>query len=335
MSLTLFNEFKILAGTRIDILDKDNNPTTTPVATAIERIRLLSLGYLRLHFDATQNIQYEDIGSILYQYVAIPIEFSASFFTTEKTSQKYHQNSLIMFQTEFSHDSTFVKHLLNTNNNNNNHNNKKHSKLQFSKLRLKLAVNDCNESIYGKIGYEIQYGLIELPKIIYNKQNNNEFEFSKQIQDRLTKLTIDESINLQYVMGSSVFAPIEYYKDLNSYYLFVGCIDTPEYWTTFGKNQKWSYVKLYQSPKYDDDYCLKTNDYIDMCFEKDKETNDIFMYYVKNNDILIKPKNFHKRWQRGRFKLDLKNNYYYIGLASVMCTCDSGGIKFEMTIQGA
>ena len=322
-SRTLFNEFTIIPDKRIDIRNKDGKLTTNAIQTTLEDARLLSLGYLRLYSDQSKNIQYEDIASILCKYVAMPIEFTVSFFNTLKHRRQFHQNSLTIFQTELSYDSDFVKHLIDGGNN-----------IKLPKLRAKLTVNECENSVYGKIGYYLQYGLIELPKSVYNKQNNNQFDFSIKMKERLSKTS---PINFQSVKRVSYGQlATDYFEDLTTNYLIMGCVETPEYWTTFGQNDDWSYVKLYQRGEYVDQYCLKTNHFVDMCFEKDIKTNELYMYFLKNGQTLMQSQqttNVIKQWQNGRFKLNLQQNYYYIGLASVICTCENGGITFEITVH--
>ena len=249
------------------------------------------------------------------------IEFTASYF-----SKEFHSQSSTVFQTELSYDSDFVKHLVDG------------KKVILPNLRAKLIVNDCVNDIYGKIGYEVQYGLIELPRSIYTNQNDNQFEFSQQIKKRLA----DDLTNLQHLncyqdVDSDI--NVRYFHSLKTHYLYMSCISTPQYWTAFGQSNNWAHVELYQHHKYVDEYCLKTNDFIDMCFSKDKKTNDLYVYFLKNGEkkiqsrkeIDIESKN-NQNWKNGKFKLDLKNNYYYIGFASVVCGCKNGGMTFEMKI---
>ena len=327
-SPTLFNEFKIFPGDQIDIHDKHGNSSTNEnysLQISMKNAQLLSLGYLRLHCDTLKNIQYEDIASILFEYVAMPIEYSALFFTKKKPEETYHNYNTLIIETELSHDSDFVKHLLNAT---------KHVKL--SKLRTKLAVNNCVAPPYGKIGYSLQYGLIELPKTLYNKQNNNQFDFSKQIQQH-EQFTDNNCVDAFYL--NCICEMGEYYTHVDVHYLCMGCVKNgPQYWATFGQNQKWSVVSLHENSQYVNEYCLQTNDFIDMCFEKDENTSDtLYMYFIKNGDAPITPKKsalkWQNQWDNGRFKLDLKNNYYYIGLSSPMCSCKDGGITFEMTVH--
>ena len=330
MSRALFNEFKIVSGKNVAIHDIEGNANTDVLHITREHARLLSLGYLRLHFNQyCKNILYQDIASILCQCVAMSIEFTATYYSKECIT--YHGCSVIVFQTELSYDSDFVKHLVNG------------KPVTLQKLRAKLAANDCVDYNYGETDYAVEYGLIELPKYIYNNQNGNQFQFSKQIENGLAS---GDPVDLQDLKNGLNSFDDSFFDSLNTHYLYMGCTETREYWATFGENSNWLFVTLYENGyKYVDEYCLKINDFIDMCFCKDKKTNDLYVYFLKNGQTRIQSKqkthsdsnnqDDDKHCRNGLFKLDLKNNYYYIGLGSLVCDCkNAGGTSFKMQILG-
>ena len=92
--------------------------------------------------------------------------------------------------------------------------------------------------------------------------------------------------------------------------------------------------------------CMRISDYIDLCFEKIQgdETKGskpkVYMYFLKNDQIVFGENESSSDWKRGRFELDLTNYYYYFGFASKACiycnpfkpTEKCGSYRFEISV---
>ena len=108
------------------------------------------------------------------------------------------------------------------------------------KMRIKLTKHECNHKYYKNGGYNIQCGLICIPKFSHNPRNKlTRDQFEKEFK----------SLDNNYGCGLSNIMDInESWKFIETYYIRFGYFtDDNRYWCYFGHNNNYNHLQLYDS----------------------------------------------------------------------------------------
>ena len=236
---------------------------------------------------------------------------------------------------------------------------KNESNLTF-KLEFCLIEGDNGQGVFKDGGYLLHFGLICIPKEIFqSKMNINAFvkHFEKKRHNlagihtlngnlfayRLGKKQNNTNTNSN-INSNNVNNRLERPKrvECRGHYLsFLGYVHD-HYYSCYECGSK----RLNSTSFYIDNYCWKTNDTMQLCVDysynchdntDDHDTDAVSkekkisskgsLYFIKNGNILGKDDN------KGKFQLDFQENYYMIALAShvPIHTKQNGGFVIQVS----
>ena len=305
------------------------------------RMHLLSYGYLRQH-----EVNPTNIGDVLAIYTgcqACPIRFH---YITVKGGGKDNSKDV---STVYKH-SQWVHCVITPelSSHSNDKNIEVHPKFEF-------VNSNCNHDYYKNGGYNFMCGVIKLKKSkndngtkdSEDKKDHKDNQDNKNIktQKNVTKMAI-EQIRKKYDSDKGVQTiPLHYY-------IFMRHVPAwKSYFCSIGLDNVKNYVMLYNGKEYNEEFCLKKGDWIDICFESKKEEMSNYteeekesfysrhgydyqqnIYFLKNSKTIIGKNINSKGVNFGKMTLDPRYAYYAV-CGSSNCDCQTAtGFEYNVRV---
>lgn len=137
------------------------------------------------------------------------------------------------------------------------------------------------------------------------------------------------------------------FKKFETYYIsFIYNGSEKRHVCRMGKNNNPYYIELFFSDKskkvkggskLNEEYCLKRNDYVEICVDYNQDNDKAWLYFTKNSDFSkVIGKNVRENeFKFGKIELDFDKYDYLYAFSSARCGCndkDIKGFEFEVSV---
>lgn len=303
---------------------------------------LITCGFVRQNVSST--IEPNAIASIISYYFGNG-KFQLSFYNKDIQHYKNHGQAIVL-----------LHHVPLRNSD------EKDDKQSLSSIppniSIKLLTTDCKHDYYKNNGYKFACGIIAIPKE-FSDDDKAKQSFDRKFQeidgskvvsfhtvrwhswytDNNTTLLMSQKIlvsyvvfgytNRSYLSEKNIAGPDQWWKGLKDAY---DDDDDDDDWDNDTTNEFEPSTVVnsssYESKEYNESFCFKSGQSVDIIFTTDETSGDSFVNFVKNKHFFINNKE-----RLDQFKIDpIKFDYYY-ALQSRKCACPNcKGFVFEIDL---
>ena len=189
-------------------------------------------------------------------------------------------------------------------------------------MKCVLKQQDCH---YPRYFINFECGIISIPN--HHKTNVKEIKTNfENIKKFKNKINGNDDCGIDNIMMDESLP----FSNWESYYLYFGRKSMSFHFHNCWPEQTQTLVLSHSTSIID-----KNNNQIEICVEYIIDSNEYYLYFIKNDNILGKDKT-KTSFINGKVKLDFDNNDYLFALSSSRCDCDERknvkGIEFEVSV---